>query len=94
MRIHSTGVIRPSGVSTTTIYHKSYETGCYFHSPPKLSANPSLGSPSFTGQVIYGRQKTTEFSMSLRTWKTSRVWEPRRDGAALTQFPGCSLAAA
>ena len=91
MRVHFTGVICPSVASTTSVYHKSFETECYFSSLPKPSANPSHGSASFTGPVLFGWQKMTEFSMPLRTWKTFGVWKPRRDGAALTQLPGCCM---
>lgn len=54
---------------STYHHHFIFEIKCYFNSLPTLSAYSSQGDPYFTSLVMCGQQKTTDFSMSLRTWK-------------------------
>lgn len=61
--------VAPSRAPTATIYNKSFEIQCYFRSLPTMSAYSSHRDPFFTTLVMCGQQKTTEFSMPLRTWK-------------------------
>lgn len=70
-----------SRASTATIYHKIFKIKRYFNLLPTLSVNASQGDTFFIGLVICGWQRTTELSVSLRTWKLSKVWDPYWEGA-------------